>query len=304
MTKAIYDKPPLTLEQQAALLLSRGLNGITKPELIERLAQVNYYRLRGYTYPYQDNSCPNTPFLPNTTWQQIWNDYTLDTALRSLLFESISHIEVSVRTQLILQFSLAHGSRWYQNANLFANHECLINDTKELYSNWHRAREVFKKHYEAEYDNAASPPAWMIFETTTFGNVSKFLSNLKNNLAAKEAVARHFGFTKSSAKVLESWLQHLNLVRNICAHHSRLFFRSLIVKPIQPTTKPAKWVSAWSAGDKVFVSVCIVTHLLGICAPDYDFCGKLKAVLQNVSEKQLAMMGFPAGWETEDLFKR
>ena len=82
------------------MLLSRGLRGISKPDLVKKLESVSYYRLRGYTYPYQDAS--TSIFLANTNWDHIWSDYLMDSRLRSVLFESIGHIEIAFRTQLEL----------------------------------------------------------------------------------------------------------------------------------------------------------------------------------------------------------
>ena len=92
MSKKQYNKPPLSLEKQAQLLFDRGLKGITKEELEKVLANVNYYRLRGYTYPYQNNTLENTPFYPNSKWDFIWNDYVFDSKLRNLITESLGHI--------------------------------------------------------------------------------------------------------------------------------------------------------------------------------------------------------------------
>ena len=75
MSKIQYNKPPISLDDQAQLLLDRGLQGISKEELVQKLGNINYYRLRGYTYPYQNNDVENTPFLPNSKWEFIWNDY-------------------------------------------------------------------------------------------------------------------------------------------------------------------------------------------------------------------------------------
>ena len=84
MTSKIYNKPPLTLDQQAELLLNRGLQGVSKEELIAELSRIGYYRLRGYTYPYQNNSLDNSPFLPNACWAYIQSDYIFDSKLRNL----------------------------------------------------------------------------------------------------------------------------------------------------------------------------------------------------------------------------
>lgn len=302
MDKKQYTKPPLPLEKQAELLLNRGLTGITKEELIKKLTRVNYYRLRGYTYPYQDNKSEGGIFLKGSCWNYIWNDYVFDSKLRSLIVEALGHIEVTLRTQLELKMSLVYGSRWYENSNLFHNTMSHDKDLKDLFGHWNRSREVFKEHYINDYDTALSPPSWMIFETTTFGTVSKFYSNIKKDISAKTEIAEFFGFTKASTKVLISWMQHLNLVRNICAHYSRLFSRSFIIKPMIPTTKPAKWIRDFPAQDRIFISISIITYMLDICAPEYDCRSKLKEVMKMVRPGQLHSMGFPVDWETQDLF--
>lgn len=302
MSAKQYNKPPLSLEDQAQLLLNRGLKGISKTDLINKLANVNYYRLRGYTYPYQDNDADDTPFLKNAKWEYIWNDYVFDSRLRNLITEALGHIEIAFRTQLELEMSLAYGSRWYTDSNLAFNKDLFNKNLEELNGHWERSREKFKEHYENEYDTSLPPPAWMIFETTTFGTVSKIYSNIKNDIPAKTKIANYFGFTKSSTKVFVSWIQHLNLVRNICAHYSRLFSRSFIVRPALPTSKPSKWVSTIPAQDRIYISICIIIYFLDICAPEYDFRKQLNKVMKMCRTAQLPSMGFPSDWKEQDLF--
>ena len=302
MNKKPYVKPPLSLEDQALLLMNRGLKGISKEELVKILSHISYYRLRGYTYPYQNNSEPGSPFLQNSKWEYIWNDYVFDSKLTNLITEALGHIEVAIRTQLALEMSLEYGSRWYADPALCHNKRCFEENLKELQEHWERSREVFKTHYEKEYDNSYLPPAWMILETTTFGTLSKVYSNISNNISAKIRIAEYFGFRKASVKVLASWLQHLNLVRNICAHYSRLFSRSFIVRPMLPTTKPKKWVSSIPAQDRIYVSICIITCFLDICAPEFDFRKKLRVVMNMARKTQFPSMGFPINWEKESLF--
>lgn len=302
MSPRIYSKPPQTLEQQAQLLISRGLKDVSKDELVEVLSRISYYRLRGYTYPYQDNTSSNSEFLPTASWPSIKNDYLFDSALRNLIVEALGFIEIAVRCQMEYQLSIAHGPRWYEDVSLCHNQKIFNDNLVELRKHWSRSREVFKTHYESEYDTSIAPPAWMIFETTTFGTLSKIFSNLKSNLKAKTEVAKYFGFNKASTKVLVSWFQHLNLVRNICAHYSRLFTRSFIVRPMIPTNKPAKWVDSIPSQDRIYLSICIITTLLDVCAPNYDFRGKLKQVMKMVRPEQLPSLGFPENWEEQDLF--
>ena len=97
-------------------------------------------------------------------------------------------------------------------------------------------------------------------------------------------------------------MQHLNLVRNICAHHSRLFSRSFILQPILPKRKPIKWVNSIPAQDRIYISICIITHFLDICAPAFDFRKHLKEVMFLCRPTQLPTMGFPADWKEQVLF--
>lgn len=301
--KIAYKKPPLSTEEQAKILLKRGLKGINASDLETVLKSVNYYRLRGYTYPYQNNAGNDSSFLENSHWGYVWNDYVLDSQLRALIFESIGHIEIAFRTQLELVMSLKYGSRWYCDSSYFHDTTKHKNDLEELLKDWKYSSEDFKKHYESKYDNSLEPPAWMIFETATFGLTSKFYNNIKYAISEKSEIAKFFGFSKPSVKILESWIRHLNTVRNICAHHSRLFSRVNITRPKFPRDITGKWVSSWVKDDRIYASICIIKKLLDICYPKFDFMTRLKLIINKFRKEQFVSMGIPENWETEDLFQ-
>ena len=50
-----YTKKPLTLTEQVARLKQRGLLFDDESEAIAYLFNISYYRLRAYTYPFQEN---------------------------------------------------------------------------------------------------------------------------------------------------------------------------------------------------------------------------------------------------------
>ena len=179
-------------------------------------------------------------------------------------------------------------------------HSC---DFAELQKDWKRSHEDFKKHYEENYSPLLYPPAWMIFETTTFGVISKFFSNIDSAVPEKTKIAEYFGFTKSSVRILVSWIHHLYTVRNICAHHSRLYSRVIIIKPVFPKKIKGNWVSAWPKDDRIYASICIIKKLLDVCVSEFDFIGRLKQIIEMAREDQLPSMGFPENWKEEDLFK-
>lgn len=78
-----YSKLPLSFEQQAQLLLDRGLVA-DKAELVQRLAAVNYYRLSAYWYMFKrvNPSTGDESFAPNTTLALVWRRYVFDRELR------------------------------------------------------------------------------------------------------------------------------------------------------------------------------------------------------------------------------
>lgn len=303
-SKPIYNKPPLPLDAQADLLLDRGLQGIAKPDLITILSRVSYYRWRGYTYPYQDNSLPDTPFFTGTQWSWIESDYEFDRDLRALIFDAIERIEVSLRTQLVLQVSLDYGARWYADSSLFYDHAAWLRDREDLEADWERSKEVFVEHHKNTYDDNDSPPAWKILETTSLGILSRYFSNLNATLPCRQKIAQFWGFSRASTKVLVSWFHHLNLVRNICAHHGRLLSRNLMVTPIFPTMITAPWVNSWPNQNRIYVSICIVAKLLRAASPDVRIDDRLSALIARLRPGQLPSLGFPGDWKSQLLFNK
>ncbi|PKL23790.1 MAG: hypothetical protein CVV47_13340 [Spirochaetae bacterium HGW-Spirochaetae-3] len=303
-SKPIYAKPPLPLEAQADLLLNRGLQGIAKPDLIAVLGRVSYYRWRGYTYPYQDNTLPDTPFFDGAQWNWIQYDYEFDRDLRALVFDAIERVEVSLRTQLVLQVSLDHGARWYADSSLFFNRAAWSRDIKDLYADWERSKEVFVEHHKSTYDDNDPPPAWKILETTSLGILSRYYSNLNLALPCKQRIAGFWGFSRASTKVLVNWFHHLNLVRNICAHHGRLFSRILKVTPIFPTGSTPPWVDYWPNHNRIYASLCIVVKLLRAASPEVRIDDTLRSLIARLRPGQLPSLGFPGDWESQPLFAK
>ncbi len=105
-----YVKLPITFAEQTKKLKERGLKFESEVRAIHYLSNISYYRLRAYTYPYQDNLDIEQPFIKNITFEQIIELYVFDSKLRLLIFDAIEKIEISLRTQIIYHFALKHGS--------------------------------------------------------------------------------------------------------------------------------------------------------------------------------------------------
>lgn len=296
VSKPVYKKPALSLQDQAELLFRRGLLGISKGRLLRELERTSYYRISGYAFPYQDKQNGDRFTVPNA-WKLIQSDYALDAKLRHLLFEAIGLIEITLRTQLVYQMSVAHGANWYTDAALFRDGAKLSKDHADLLKNWNRSSDQFVNHYNATYDTAKEPPAWMIFETMTFGSLSRYFENIRIKDCGKNAVCAYWHITdRKDYATFSNWLKNVNTVRNICVHHSRLFSRVFPYKamPLQHCTDTG-FVMDWQNNTKIYASICIIRNLLSVCAPEFKFARKLRSVLRKATDRQLAVMGFPAG---------
>ncbi|TAH03282.1 MAG: hypothetical protein EAZ15_03515 [Sphingobacteriales bacterium] len=57
-----YSKLPITIESQIIKFKSRGLKFSNDIDAAITLSNINYYRLRAYTYPFQNNLDIKQPF--------------------------------------------------------------------------------------------------------------------------------------------------------------------------------------------------------------------------------------------------
>lgn len=295
-----YSKPALPISDQIRLLQNRGLN-ITDPAKAESyLSHISYYRLRAYTYPFQDNSDPNHPFHPGVTFDDVLDVYRFDRKLRILVFDAIERIEIALRTQIIYQCSLAHGSHFFQRQSLYHNRFNFKKDLETVDKEIQRSSEVFIKHYKSKYTAPERPPAWMSLEILSLGTLSKLFENLRIS-PEKKAVAAHFGL---NAFVLESWMHTLSHVRNICAHHGRLWNRTLTQVPKLLKNPSFKWIGNTTIpSDRLYATLCCIQYLLNTVAPGHTFHTRLKNLLHEYPKTDLANMGFPSDWETDAFWK-
>lgn len=107
-----YNKPALTFSQQVDLLIARGLVVNNKKRVEKTLANISYYRLSAYMLPFKEcqNGVVIARFVPDTTWEMVYDLYKFDRKLRLLLFDAIERIEIAIRTQIVNQLSLKYGS--------------------------------------------------------------------------------------------------------------------------------------------------------------------------------------------------
>jgi abortive infection bacteriophage resistance protein len=295
-----YDKPPLTISEQADLLLSRGLIA-DKEVLLKRLTAVNYYRLSSYLYPFRTS---NHHFQINTTFEVIWSRYTFDRQLRLILLDAIERVEISLRTKLSYYFSLAYGPFAYlepknlPRLSISSYAQWLFEFTEEI----KRSKEPFIVHFNGKYgDTHEMPPLWMAVEVMSFGKTLTMFRGLENEM--KQKIASCYDV---SDEIFLSWLVTLNSVRNICAHHGRTFDRKFDYQPKIPREqKYPEWHNPVKIpSDKVFGILTILNYILRFDAPTSQWLQRLYNLLENRVNISLYEMGFPENWNDSPLWKK
>lgn len=296
-----FTKPPLPIPDQITLLESRGLHFDDKGEAAHILSNISYYRLRAYMMPLQRDNDPTHTFLPNTTFRQIVEYYIFDRKLRLLIFDAIERIEIALRTQIIYTYSNTYGAWWFEDPSLYSNNYNYSKDLAKLDEELDRSSEVFIDHYNNKYTTPQRPPAWMSLEVSSMGLLSKIYRDLKI-CPAKKSVSAYFGL--GHPKILESWMQSISYVRNICAHHSRLFNRVLTLKPTYPTNTANPWLTDGKFHHaKIYGFMSCVLYMLKIVQPQTDFPERLKQLMQEHPVAKPHQMGMSINWMNEVLWQ-
>jgi abortive infection bacteriophage resistance protein len=314
--KKPYDKNPLSFEQQLQQLKDRKLIISDDDKALHYLSQISYYRLSAYFLPYQKTK---DTFDADTTFKQIIDTYSFDRELRLLVFDSIERIEVAIRTQIIYCMATHHNnSHWQDDKGLFVHpvHNkvgYLIDPYSDFQSIISKAKtvsspEIFIKHYMDTYSTPSNPPSWMCFELLTIGQLSRIYKGLKNK-DDKKRIATKFDLHPTA---FASWLHSLTYVRNICAHHSRLWNKDLAVEPSRLEKPVGDWLSdRYSNNNKrTFYLLSVIKYFLARVNPNNSLTEKLETLFNKYPDVPIQYLGIPSNdegellnWKEEPIWK-
>jgi len=295
-----YTKKALSIEQQIALLKSRGLIIDDIQNARHYLSQISYYRLRAYTYPFQNNDNQNHKFIKKLTFSDIIDLYIFDRKLRLFIFDAIEKIEIALRTKIIYEFSLSYGSHWYEDEKLYRNSHFFQKNLESIRKEIDRSNERFIEHYKKKYSEPEYPPSWMSIEVISIGSLSKLYSNLKSG-KEKKRIAKSLGLPNHI--FLESWMHSFASLRNFCAHHSRVWNRRFTIKPKLPNDTTYDFIKNKSLNiNKLYAQLCCIKYVIQIIDPSNKFSTDLKELLGTSSLIDIKEMGFPPDWEDEKIW--
>lgn len=298
MPKQPYTKPALTITQQIAQLRARGMDIGDVPLAEHYLSQINYYRLSAYWLPFESNHATHA-FQPGTRFEQVLDLYIFDRELRLLVLDAIERVEIAIRTQLSYQLGHRYGTHPHLNPALFKqtwNHAKYVG---QLQQDAYDSKEAFIQHLLAKYAEPL-PPIWAAVEIMTLGQLSKWYANLQSG-ADRNLVAHVYDCDEIN---LVSFLHHLSTVRNLCAHHSRLWNRDFIFTFKLPRQRPPALLSSFNHNEprRIHNTLVMLVYLMNQIAPGHHWRQRLLDML-NRHHIDPARMGFPIDWKTRTIWR-
>ena len=228
--------------------------------------------------------------------------YDFDRLLRRLVMRGTEHVEVALRGSWAYQLGQLDDGHSYLNAGFYTNRREFHANLVKLASQVGSSRETYIKHYRETYDSPALPPVWMVAEMMSFGQLSRWFSNLADR-SLRNRIARPLGLPET---VLVPLVRHVTDVRNICAHHGRLWNRGFL-QPPKIAQKPDDLrlsldESATQAPAHLYNGLVMIGHVVRTVAPDSSWLSDLRDHLLTHPEADLGAMGFPGDWEDRPLW--
>ena len=221
--KKIYQEP-ISIENQVKNLIDLGLLVEDKSYAKKILGRISYYRLiKAYSITLKKDG----RYISGISFEDIVSLYKFDRELRQLIFETIEHIEVSLRAVITNYFSLKYGNFGYKDLSNVGKYK---NRYKEALNDLEREtkrnrRSPFIKNFKDNYEGGEIP-LYAVIEVASFGTLSKMYKNMKNEDKSKIAKVFHTDY-----HYFESWIENFAYIRNICAHYGRLYGAKLTKSP-------------------------------------------------------------------------
>lgn len=298
--KTSFPKPYYTPKQIVQILKSRGMHFSDEGKAESYLMNIGYHRLSAYIFPFYKSLKSDLVLKDGTTFEQVMTLYRFDKKLRIYLFNKIEKIEVAIRSVLANIGCQELGDKyWITKAEYFANAEkfrpTLTVIEKELASSKEEYIKNFRQNYMEDY-----PPAWMITEVLSFGNLNYIYSNIASNRLRK-LIADYFGL---KPQVFISWLTVLANLRNMCCHYARVWNRDFMLNPAEPRKASEVWIDTSKLDKKkLFNCLCIIRYFLSAVSPNNNFNEKIADLLSKFPSIDINAMGFCKDWKNECLWQ-
>lgn len=301
-----------SFSQQLELLKNRGLIIEDEQKALGYLKTIGYYRFSGYLYSFRQVDAQNSShkldcFIEGSHFEDVKNLYMFDKKLRQLALDALERIEVALRVNI--SYTLGRYSPTaYLDSQYFAdnfNHEKWVIRHQSAIDNEQRKKNTFVNHHTRYY---SALPIWVACETWDFGTMSTLFKGMKDS--DKDHIAKIYHLQSGSH--LQSHLHAFNFIRNVSAHHSRLWNKAIVFKASLKGLSDREWQDL--SVKKVFVYFCLMKRMLDVICPNSKWGERFLALLDEFPQvgnnavylKQMGVDIDPKSWQLwqSDLTKR
>ena len=276
---------PIDVNEQIENLISLDLQLEDKDYAKSVLSRVSYYRIvKAYSITLKENG----KYIEGTTFKNIVDLYLFDMELRHILFSLIEHIEVYLRAVITNYFSLKYGNFGYKDLSNYKKKNYQISTLKELEKEIKRNKKSpFIQNFKENYEGGEIP-FYAAIEVASFGTLSKMYKNMENEDKSEIAKAFSVDYT-----YLESWIENLSYVRNICAHYGRLYGAKLTKTP----KLYREYLRQGISNNTIFASII---NLKILANQEYyeKFHSDLLDIINKYPTVELKNLGFIEKWES------
>ncbi|WP_156465929.1 MULTISPECIES: Abi family protein [unclassified Rathayibacter] len=310
-----------TIPQQAAILTSRGM--ILDIDAEQWLRSVNYYRLSGYWFVYRKLETVGgqlrrgDDFHAGTRFSEVAALYEFDRQLRTLVHDGVERFEIALR-RAVTDVIARHDPLGHRNSALFRSdfdHAGWLAKSQDRVARAARRSDSIRHHQDKL---GGTIPLWVLVEVLDFADVSLLVEGM--TATDQWSIASELGLipdltllsgnqlTKAKRRhPIVNWLEQLSLVRNICAHHGRLWNRTVIPAGTA-LMRAVPRLSSLPVGqsESTYGSLALLAKTMEATLPGSSWREKLVRLvtrrLEGETGRSAAEMGFPTGWAEDDLW--
>lgn len=279
-------QPPMTIDEQVENLKSIGLIVNDEEYAKKILNDISYFRL---VKAFSLNLKPkNGCYDRQTTFKEIVDLYLFNANFRQIIFPEIEKVEINVRCRLANFFAAQYGVLGYLQAENFADenyHAQFLKDINEEIGR--NSKAPFVRNFRENYEGG-NLPIYALVEVFSFGTLSKFYKNMLNK--DKKTIAKTFGVGYT---YLESWLESISYVRNICAHYGRIYNAKLSKTPILYK----EYTQVGIGNNRIYGVLLCLKHLLKNDVHWNLFVDNIELLFDKYQYVKISTMGFPENWK-------
>lgn len=313
-------KKYMTIDEQINFLKTEKNLKFKSEKIAKRVLQeVGYYKLiNAYKEPFVINNSTKNQYIDNVYFEDIYNLYKFDTELKTIVFGAATIVEINFKSLLSEVISNQYGVK----DRIYLKKENFAPDTgKPDEYTFAQMKKHIKNSIKKQVDNMQPAikwyndkykyfPFWVVVNVLTIGSISRIYGKLKDSDKIK--VAKNY---KLPYDYLGSYIRHINLVRNICAHNDVLY-RYKSINSIPQKIKNVKNLydklgvlknpktGRYLKGSNDLLATIIIFKLLLSRENFHLFYTKLKVLLSKLKktlnpvfyDKILNEMGLPENW--------